>query len=103
MYLIKEKVDALEMFKVFRIEVEKQLGKVIKIVRSDRGGEYYGKHGDVGQQNELFARYLQDNGIVARYTMPGSPEQNGMAERWNRTLMEMKKSMMSRSNLPEYL
>ena len=91
------------MFKVFRSDVEKQLGKVIKIVRSDRGGEYYGKHGDVGQQNELFARYLQDNGIVARYTMPGSPEQNGMAERWNRTLMEMKKSMMSRSNLPEYL
>ncbi|RVW48954.1 Retrovirus-related Pol polyprotein from transposon TNT 1-94 [Vitis vinifera] len=35
---------------------EKQLGKVIKIVRSDQGGEYYGKHGDVGQQNELFAR-----------------------------------------------
>ncbi|KAL6328217.1 hypothetical protein AAG906_034360 [Vitis piasezkii] len=103
MYLIKEKVDDLEMFKVFRIEVEKQLGKVIKIVRSDRGGEYYGKHGDVGQQNGLFARYLQDNGIVARYTMPGSPEQNGMAERWNRTLMEMKRSMMSRSNLPEYL
>ena len=47
--------------------------------------------------------YLQDNGTVARYTMFGSPEQNGMAERWNRTLMEMKKSMMSRSNLPEYL
>ena len=34
-YLIKEKADALEMFKVFRIEVEKQLGKVIKIVRFD--------------------------------------------------------------------
>ena len=48
-YLIKEKADALEMFKVFRTEVEKQLGKVIKIVRSDRGGEYYGKQGDVGQ------------------------------------------------------
>ncbi|KAL6347706.1 hypothetical protein AAG906_026235 [Vitis piasezkii] len=41
---------ALEMFKVFRTEVKKQLGKVIKIVRSDRGGEYYGKHGDTGQQ-----------------------------------------------------
>ena len=48
-YLIKEKTDALEMFKVFRTEVEKQLGKVIKIVRSDRGGEYYGKHGDARQ------------------------------------------------------
>ena len=34
-YLIKEKTDALEMFKVFQTEVEKQLGKVIKIVRFD--------------------------------------------------------------------
>ena len=48
-YLIKEKANALEMFKVFRIEVEKQLRKVIKIVRFDRGSEYYGKHGDAGQ------------------------------------------------------
>ncbi|RVW25654.1 Retrovirus-related Pol polyprotein from transposon TNT 1-94 [Vitis vinifera] len=74
----KKEQDALEMFKVFRTEVEKQLGKVIKIVRSDRGGEYYGKHGDVGQQKGPFARR-------------------------NRTLMEMKRSMMGRSNLPEYL
>ncbi|RVW43546.1 Retrovirus-related Pol polyprotein from transposon TNT 1-94 [Vitis vinifera] len=35
--------------------------------------------------------------------MPGSPEQNGVAERRNRTLMEMKRSMMGRSNLPECL
>ena len=57
------------------------MGKVIKIVRSDRGGEYYGKHGDARQQKGPFVRYLQDNGIVAQYTMPGSPEQNGVAER----------------------
>ena len=91
------------MFKVFCIEVEKQLDKVIKIVKSNRGGEYYEKHGDVGQQKGPFTRYLQNNGIVAQYTMPGSHEQNGVVERRNRTLMEMKRSMMSRSNLPEYL
>ena len=99
-FFIKEKSDALEMFKVFCIEVEKQLGKVIKIIRSDRGGENYGKHGDAGQQKEPFARYLQDNSIVARYTMSGSPEQNGVVERHNCTLMEMKRSMMSILNLP---
>ena len=102
-FFIKEKSNGLEMFKVFRIEVEKQLGKVIKIVRYDRGGEYYGKHGDAGQQKGPFARNLQDNGIVAQYTMPGSAEQNGVAERRNHTLMAMKRSMMSRSNFPEYL
>ena len=39
LYLIKEKSDALDKFKVFKLKVEKQLGKVIKIVRSDHGGE----------------------------------------------------------------
>ena len=50
-----------------------------------------------------FAKYLQDCGIIAQYTMPRSPEQNGVAKRSNRTLKDMMRSMMSRSNLPEYL
>ena len=50
------------------------MGKFIKIVRSNQGGECYEKHGDVGQQKGPFARYLQDNGIVTQYTMPGSPK-----------------------------
>ncbi|RVW92102.1 Retrovirus-related Pol polyprotein from transposon TNT 1-94 [Vitis vinifera] len=60
-------------------------------------------HGDVGQQKGPFVRYLQDNGIVAQYTMRSSPEQNGVVERRDRTLMEMKRNMMGRSNFPEYL
>ena len=88
---------------MFKLEVEKQLGKVIKIVRSDRGGEYYGRHGDVGQHMGPFAKYLQDCGIIAQYTMPGSPEQNGVAERRNHTLKDMMRSMLSGFNLPEYL
>ena len=103
LYLIKEKSDSLDKFKIFKTEVEKQLGKTIRIVRSDRGGEYYGKHDIAGQHMGVFARYLQDCGIVAQYTMPGSPEQNGVAERRNRTIKDMMRSMMSRSNLPEYL
>ena len=103
MFFIKEKSNSLEMFKVFLTKVEKQLGKVIKIVRPNRGGEYYGKHGDAGQQKGPFVRYLHDNGIVAQYTVLGSPEQNGVAERRNRTLMDIKRSMMSRLNLLEYL
>ena len=103
LYLIKEKSESLDKFKIFRTEVEKQLGKVIKVVRSDRGGEYYGKHGDAGQLKGPFAKYLEDSGIVAQFTMPGSPEQNGIAERRNRTLMEMVRSMISRTNLPGFL
>ena len=102
-YLIKEKSESLDKFKIFRTEVEKQLGKVIKVVRSDRGGEYYGKHGDAGQLKGPFAKYLEDSGIVAQFTMPGSPEQNGVAERRNRTIMEMVRSMINRTNLPGFL
>lgn len=102
-YLIKEKSDALEKFKIFKLEVEKQLDKTVKIVRSDRGGEYYGKHGDSGQQMGSFAKFLENCGIVPQYTMPYSPEQNGVAERRNRTLMDMVRSMMNNFNLPSYL
>ena len=42
------------MFKVFRIEVEKQLGKVIKIVRSDRGGEYMRSMVMLDNKRDLF-------------------------------------------------
>ena len=65
MYLISHKSEALERFKIFKTKIEKQLGKVIKIVRSDRGGEYYGKHGDLGQCLRPFAEFLQCCGIKA--------------------------------------
>ena len=84
-------------------EVEKQCGKQIKIVRSDRGGEYYGTYTEDGQAPRPFAKFLQEHGIVAQYTMPGSPDQNGVAERRNRTLLDMVRSMLSSSNLPKSL
>ena len=50
-----------------------------------------------------FAKYLQEYRIIAQYTMPDSPEQNGVSERRNRTLKDMMRSMMCRSNLPNFL
>lgn len=49
-----------------------------------------------------FAKYLEECGIICQYTMPGTPEQNGVAERRNRTLMDMVRSMMSHSKLPDF-
>ena len=103
LYLLFEKSEALDAFKIFKREVEKQLEKKIKIVRSDRGGEYYGRYTDLGQRPGPFAEYLKDKGIVAQYTMPGSPYQNGVAERRNRTLTDMVRSMLSNSNIPLFL
>ena len=43
-YLLHNKYEALDTFKVLKNEVENQCGKQIQIVRSDRGGEYYGRY-----------------------------------------------------------
>ncbi|KAL0295040.1 UNVERIFIED_CONTAM: Retrovirus-related Pol polyprotein from transposon TNT 1-94 [Sesamum angustifolium] len=89
LYLIFDKSEAFDAFKAYKVEVEKQLEKSIKIVRSDRGGEYYGRYTEKGQNPGPFAAFLKEEGIIAQYTMPGTPQQNGVAERRNRTLMDM--------------
>ena len=48
-------------------------------MRSDRGGEYYGKYTHDGQAPGPFTKFLQEHGIVAQYTMRGSPDQNSVA------------------------
>ncbi|RZC25854.1 40S ribosomal protein S17-4 [Glycine soja] len=80
LYLLHSKNEALDAFIVFKAEVEKQCGKQIKIVRSDRGGKYYGRYTEDGQAPGSLAKFLQEHGIVAQYTMFGSPDQNGVAE-----------------------
>ena len=104
LYLIHEKAQALEVFKIFKAVVENQLGKKIKAVKSDRGGEYYGRYDGSGEQRPgPFAKYLSECGIIPQYTMPGTPSQNGVAERRNRTLKDMVRSMISHSSLPNSL
>ncbi|GJU41491.1 putative zinc finger, CCHC-type containing protein [Tanacetum coccineum] len=73
------------------------------VVRSDRGGGYYGRHTDVGQAPASFFDFCKDHGIINQYTMSGTPQQNGVAERRNRTLMDMVRSMLANSKLPEFL
>ena len=90
-YLMKWKFETFENFKEFRAEVENQLGKHLKAIRSDRGSEYL--LGD-------FKDYLIENGIVSQLTAPRTPQQNGIAKRRNRTLLDMVRSMMSYSTLP---
>jgi hypothetical protein len=99
-YPIKERSEALDKFKIFKTEVENQHNIKIKLVRSDCGGEYYGRHTPYGQVPRPFARFLQENDIVAQYLMSDDPQQNGVAERHNRTLMDMLRSMLSYSTLP---
>ncbi|GJV59029.1 retrotransposon protein, putative, ty1-copia subclass [Tanacetum coccineum] len=90
-YLLKHKHEVFETFKVFKNEVENQLGKTIKALRSDRGGEYI---------SQEFKDYLKACGIVQQLTPPYTPQHNGVSERRNRTLLDMVRSMMNLTTPP---
>ena len=90
----------MDVVQVFITEVERQSDRKVKIIRSDRGGEFYGKYDETGQHPRPFSKLLQKLGIFVQYTTPGSPWQNGVAERRNRTYMGMVRSMMRHANLP---
>ncbi|GKF83930.1 retrotransposon protein, putative, ty1-copia subclass [Tanacetum coccineum] len=91
-YLLKHKHEVFETFKVFQKEVENQLGKTIKSLRSDREGEY---------MSQEFLDHLKDYGIIAHRTPPYTPQHNGVSERRNRTLLDMVRSKMSQTTLPK--
>ena len=93
-YLMKHKSEALDKFKEFQNRVENQLNRKIKALRSDRGGEYLSLE---------FDEHLKDCGIVSQLTPPGTPQLNGVSERRNRTLLDMVRSMMSQTVLPDSL
>ena len=57
-YLLHEKSQAVNALEVYINEVERQLDIKVKIVRSDRGGEYYGKYDESGQHPGPFAKFL---------------------------------------------
>ena len=65
--------------------IEKQTRKSIKILRSDQGGEY-----TVG----TFTSYCKDNGIIQQFIVPHTPQQNGVVERKNKTLVECACNML---------
>ncbi|GKA09958.1 zinc finger, CCHC-type containing protein [Tanacetum coccineum] len=91
-YLHKHKHEVFETFKVFQKEVENHLGKTIKLLRSDNGGEY---------MSQEFLDHLKEHGIIAHPTPPYTPQHNGVSEKRNRTLLDMFHSMMSQTTLPK--
>ena len=93
-YCLKTKDEALEKFKVFVNLVERTTGAKLKCLRSDNGGEFTSK---------AWKEFCNERGIEQSYSAPYSPNQNGVAERLNRTLSEMARSMINSHNLNEKL
>jgi transposase InsO family protein len=77
-YFLKSKDEVLGKFKELKALVENLSERKIKILRSDNGGEYTSK--EFGN----FCKYVE---IKRELTTPYNPQQNGVAERNNRTIM----------------
>ena len=91
---MKQKSEVFGAFKKFKAAVEKESGCKIKAMRSDRGGEFTSKE---------FQEFCEANGIRRPLTVPRSPQQNGVAERKNRTILDMARSMLKSKKLPKEL
>jgi transposase InsO family protein len=89
-YLLKTKDEALNYFKIYKAEVETQLEKKIKRLRSDRGGEYLSNDFDL---------FCAEYGIIHERMPPYSPQSNGVAERKNRTLPDLVNTMLDIAGL----
>lgn len=84
-YFLKEKNQALRYFKEFQSMVENQKGTKIKTLRTDNGGEFC---------SDMMENYLKETGIIHQKTNPYTPEQNGLSERFNRTIVERARCLL---------
>ena len=90
-YLMRNKDESFDMFKRYKTEVENQNGRKIKILRSDRGGEYFPNN---------FSTFCEEHGIIHQSSAPYTPLQNGLDKRKNRTLVDMVNVMILSVELP---
>ncbi len=84
-YLLRAKGEVFDKFKKYKALVENQTSKKIKTLRSDNGGEFVSKK---------FDNFLHECGIQRQTSAPYTPQQNGVANRTNRTIMECARSMI---------
>ena len=91
-YLLRNKDEAFDMSLSYKVEVENQLDRKIKRIRSDKGGEYI-----------PLTDYCEKEGIIHEVTPPYSPESNRVAKRKNKTLKEMMNSLLVNASTPNHL
>ncbi|CAI7882311.1 unnamed protein product [Closterium sp. NIES-53] len=93
-YVLSKKSDVAEMVKTDWLPmVERQQDRLVKAIRTDRGGEFLSKECSL---------WVKKNGIRHSLTMPYSPAMNGIAERANRTITETARGLLIEAGLPEY-
>ena len=90
---IKAKSDVFENFKTWLARVENESGEKLKVFRSDNGGEYLSRE---------FKDLFKEKGITHQTSNSFTPQQNGVSERWNRTLVESMRSSMYHSGVAQF-
>lgn len=93
-FLMQFKSEALEIFKRFKVRTEKEVERQIKLLRTDGGGEY---------TSIKFEEYCRAHGIMHEVIAPYTPQHNGLAERRNRTIMNMARSMLKEKRVAREL
>nr|GEW02574.1 ribonuclease H-like domain, reverse transcriptase, RNA-dependent DNA polymerase [Tanacetum cinerariifolium] len=91
-YFLTTKDQAFDTFKEYKNSIENELRTTLKMLRTDRGGEF---------TSSEFTQYCKENDIARQLTAPYSPQQNGVVERRNRTIMSTTRCMMKAKNLPQ--
>lgn len=90
-FLLKEKSDAKEIFQVFHKMVKIQFQAQIQILHTTNGLEYF---------HSIMGKYFTENGIVHQTTYVGTSQQNEIAERKNRHLLEVARALLFTNNVP---
>ncbi|KAL4303488.1 hypothetical protein GQ457_10G006770 [Hibiscus cannabinus] len=90
-YVLTAKSDSFQAFKKFKSLMENKTGYKIGTLRTDRGGEFLSTE---------FTQFCQKEGIERHLTAPYTPQQNGIVERHNRTVMAMTRSLLRSTHLP---
>jgi transposase InsO family protein len=90
-YFLKQQSEVFQHLKYFKAPVETQFRKKIKVLRTDNGGEYF---------NHEIHNICHDAKIQLQNTVPYTLQQNGVAERKNRSLKEMLSCMLHAKSLP---
>ena len=90
-YFLKTKSEVFKRFQEFKALVETQTSWKIKVLRSDNGGEYtFGE----------FVDFFAEAGIGREFIVPSNPQQNGVVERKNRSIVGAAKAMLHDQGLP---
>uniref|UniRef100_A0A2N9I820 Integrase catalytic domain-containing protein n=1 Tax=Fagus sylvatica TaxID=28930 RepID=A0A2N9I820_FAGSY len=90
-YFLRHKSEVFPMFKLFLALVQTQFSATVKILRSDSGGEY---------MSHEFQSFLHSKGIISQRSCPYTPQQNGVAERKNRHLLDVVRTLLIESSVP---